>query len=152
MYLTQGVLFGAGASCMYVIVMSVTPQWFTKNRGIAMGIVAGGSGMGGLIVPFIMTPLNRSLGYAWTYRILGFICLACDVIACVLVKEKFPRVKEKKKLSSVLHFDVLRNKNFLIFAVGSDIALFGYFVPFFFIPGNGQFCRAVTDKTLLTLF
>ena len=93
---------------MYVIVMSVTPQWFTKRRGVAMGIVAGGSGMGGLIVPFIMTPINRNLGFAWTYRVMGFVCLFCDVIACILVKEKFPRVKEKKKLLSIVQFDVLK--------------------------------------------
>lgn len=115
--------------------MAVTPQWFTKNRGIALGIVAGGSGMGGLIVPFIMTPLNRNLGYAWTYRILGFICLVCDIIACIFVKERIPRIKEKKKLSQILQFDVLKNTDFLLFAVGADVALFGYFVPFFFIPG-----------------
>ncbi|KAG2195169.1 hypothetical protein INT47_006451 [Mucor saturninus] len=139
LYLTQGILFGSGASCMYVTVMAVTPQWFTKNRGIALGIVAGGSGMGGLIVPFIMTPLNRNLGYAWTYRILGFICLVCDIIACIFVKERIPRIKEKMKLSEILQFDVLKNIDFLLFAVGADIALFGYFVPFFFIPAYATY-------------
>jgi MFS family permease len=121
---------------MYVIVMSVTPQWFSKNRGIALGIVAGGSGMGGLVLPFIMTPINYRLGYAWTYRILGFICLFCDIIACVLVKERIPRDKEKTKLSSIVQFGVLKDVNFLIFCIASNIILFGYFVPFFFIPGT----------------
>lgn len=120
---------------MYVIVMTVTPQWFTRRRGIALGIVAGGSGLGGLIFPLIVTPINESLGFAWTYRILGFICLICDIIACFFVKERIPRVKEKKKLSSIIQFNVLKDTNFLIFAIGSDLGLFGYFVPFFFLPG-----------------
>jgi MFS family permease len=124
-----------GASCMYVTVMSVTPQWFTKHRGTALGIVASGSGVGGLIVPFIVTPLNRNLGSAWTYRILGFISLVCDIIACIFVKERTPRPKEKKKLSQVVRFSVLKNTNFLLFCIGSDIMLFGYFVPLFFVPG-----------------
>jgi MFS family permease len=139
LYLTQGILYGMGSSCMYVIVMAVTPQWFTKNRGIALGIVAGGSGIGGLVLPLIVTPINESLGYAWTYRILGFICLFCDIIACILVKERIPRIKEKKKLSSIVQFNVLKKTNFLLFAIGSDVALFGYFVPFFFIPGMLSF-------------
>lgn len=134
LYLTQGILFGIGASCMYVTVMAVTPQWFTKNRGIALGIVAGGSGIGGLIVPFIMTPLNRHFGHGWTYRIMGFICLVCDIIACIFVKERVPGSKKGKKFSQILQFDVLKNTDFVIFAIGSDIGLFGYFVPFFFIP------------------
>jgi hypothetical protein len=131
LYLTQSVLFGVGASCMYVTVLSVTPQWFTRHRGTALGIVASGSGVGGLIVPFIVTPLNRNLGYVWTYRILGLICLICNIIACIFVKERIPRFKEKKKLSQVIQFNVLKNTNFLLFSIGSDIMLFGYFVPLF---------------------
>ncbi|KAI8079712.1 major facilitator superfamily domain-containing protein [Gilbertella persicaria] len=139
LYLTQGILFGIGASCMYVTVMSVTPQWFTKNRGIALGIVAGGSGMGGLILPFIVTPINRNLGPGWTYRILGFICMVCDIIACIFVRERIPRKREKKKLSDVLQFSVLKDVNFLIFSIGSDIALLGYFIPFFFVPSYATY-------------
>lgn len=134
LYLTQGILFGLGASCMYVTVMSVTPQWFTKHRGLALGIVAGGSGAGGLILPFIITSLNRSMGSGWTYRVLGFICLACGTMSCILVKERVPRPREKKKLSQIVQFDVLRNTNFLMFCIASDIALFGYFIPLFFVP------------------
>ncbi|KAI9345780.1 major facilitator superfamily domain-containing protein [Pilaira anomala] len=139
LYLTQGVLFGVGASCMYVTVMAVTPQWFTKNRGIALGIVAGGSGVGGLVVPFIITPLNRNFGHGWTYRILGFICLVCDIIACVFVKERVASPQKKKNFRQILQFDVLKNTDFLIFAIGSDIALFGYFVPLFFIPAYATY-------------
>ncbi|KAG2212863.1 hypothetical protein INT46_009655 [Mucor plumbeus] len=134
LYLTQGILFGMGASCLYGTVMAVTPQWFTKNRGVALGIVAGGSGIGGLVVPFIVTPLNRNLGSAWTYRILGFICLFCDIIACIFVKERIVRKKEKKSFSQIINFGVLKNTDFLIFSIASDIGLFGYFVPFFFLP------------------
>ncbi|KAL7319906.1 hypothetical protein PS15m_002988 [Mucor circinelloides] len=139
LYLTQGILFGVGASCMYGTVMAVTPQWFTKNRGIALGIVAGGSGIGGLVVPFIVTPLNRNLGPGWTYRILGFICLFCDIIACIFVKERIVRKKEKKSLSQIIDFGVLKNVNFLIFSVASDLGLFGYFVPFFFLPADATY-------------
>ncbi|EPB89705.1 hypothetical protein HMPREF1544_03505 [Mucor circinelloides 1006PhL] len=139
LYLTQGILFGIGASCMYGTVMAVTPQWFTKNRGIALGIVAGGSGIGGLVVPFIVTPLNRNLGPGWTYRILGFICLFCDIIACIFVKERIVRKKEKKRFSQIIDFGVLKNVNFLIFSVASDVGLFGYFVPFFFLPADATY-------------
>ncbi|KAI7904339.1 major facilitator superfamily domain-containing protein [Cokeromyces recurvatus] len=134
LYLSQGILFGLGASCLYVTIMAVTPQWFTKNRGIALGIVAGGSGIGGLVMPLIITPINRNLGPSWTYRILGLICLVCDAIACILVKERVAKPQEKKKLSKIVHFDVLKDINFLIYCIGSDIALFGYFIPFFFVP------------------
>ncbi|KAG1146190.1 hypothetical protein G6F38_005101 [Rhizopus arrhizus] len=138
LYLTQGVLFGIGASCMYVTVMAVTPQWFTRNRGIALGIVAGGSGMGGLVIPLIYTSINQRLGSGWTYRIMGFICLACDVLACVFVKER-EKKRERKRLREIVQLDVLKNFNFLLFSVGSDIALLGYFVPLFFVPSYASY-------------
>ena len=45
--------------------MSISPQWFVRRRGFAMGIMVSGSGLGGLIMPFIMTHLNESLGGTW---------------------------------------------------------------------------------------
>lgn len=45
--------------------MSISPQWFVKRRGFAMGVMVSGSGIGGLIMPFVMTTLNESLGGAW---------------------------------------------------------------------------------------
>lgn len=45
--------------------MSITPLWFDKKRGLALGIASGGSGIGGLFLPFVITPLNSNLGAAW---------------------------------------------------------------------------------------
>ncbi|KAL1931420.1 hypothetical protein VTP01DRAFT_9562 [Rhizomucor pusillus] len=135
LYLTQGLMFGVGVSFMYVTIMSVAPTYFTRKRGMALGIISSGSGIGGLIIPFIMTPINRSLGAGWTYRILGFICLACDLVATALVKERIPRKrKQHKKLSDIIKFEVLKDVNFGIWCAGAALQLMAYFQPFFFLP------------------
>ncbi|KAL9544195.1 hypothetical protein MBANPS3_007744 [Mucor bainieri] len=140
LYLTQGVVFGIGASCIYVAIMGVAPQWFGKRRGLALGIIASGSGIGGLVIPFVMTAINGSLGFGWTYRILGFICLFCDVVACLTVKERNPpAVRNRKKLSQIVNFAVLKDTNFVIFCIASNIGLFGYFVPYFFLPSYASY-------------
>ncbi|KAI8147825.1 major facilitator superfamily domain-containing protein [Fennellomyces sp. T-0311] len=134
LYLTQGILFGTGVSLMYVTIMAVAPQYFDRRRGLAIGIIASGSGIGGLIMPFIMTPLNRSLGAGWTYRVVGFICLGCDLLACLLVKDRNPLPKERKKISDIIKLDVFKNKNFCIWIAGACIQMFGYYIPYFFLP------------------
>jgi MFS family permease len=140
LYLTQGFIFGIGASCIYVAIMGVAPQWFTKRRGLALGIIASGSGIGGIIIPFIMTPINSSLGHGWTYRILGFVCLACDAVACLTVKERNPpAVRNRKKLSQIIDFSVLKDVKFVLFCIASNIGLFGYFVPYFFLPSYATY-------------
>jgi nitrate/nitrite transporter NarK len=49
---------------MYIkIGMSGVQQWFShKQGGIALGIASSGSCIGGLVMPLIITPINRSLG------------------------------------------------------------------------------------------
>lgn len=45
--------------------MGIAPLWFNKKRGFALGLASGGSGIGGLVLPFIISPLNEKLGIAW---------------------------------------------------------------------------------------
>ncbi|KAI9323544.1 major facilitator superfamily domain-containing protein [Dichotomocladium elegans] len=134
LYLTQGVCFGTGVSLMYITIMSVAPQYFDKKRGFALGLVASGSGIGGLIIPFIMTPINRSLGAAWTYRVLGFICLFCDVVAVIVVKDRIKRKTGRKKLSELIRFDVFKNQSYCLWVAGGTVQLMPYFVPYFYLP------------------
>ncbi|CEI97697.1 hypothetical protein RMCBS344292_11824 [Rhizopus microsporus] len=139
LYLTQGILFGIGASCIYMAIMGVAPQWFNKRRGLALGLVASGSGIGGLVIPLIMNAINNSLGSGWTYRILGFICLFCDGMACILVRERNPPSTTRKRFSQIVQFSVLKNPDYVLFAIGSNIGLFGYFIPYFFLPSYATY-------------
>lgn len=139
LYLSQGVLFGIGASCVYMSMMGVAPQWFTKRRGLALGIIASGSGIGGLAIPNIMNAINSSLGSAWTYRILGFICLFCDIWACLLVRARNPGPRTRKRFSQMIDIRVLKNTDFLLFCLGSNIGILGYFVPYFYLPSYATY-------------
>ncbi|KAI8147417.1 major facilitator superfamily domain-containing protein [Fennellomyces sp. T-0311] len=154
LYLTQGVLFGSGASFMYVAAMSVPAQWFNRRRGLGLGLVSSGSGVGGLVLPFVMTALNNKLGAAWTYRIMGFLVLGMNVFTCLLVKEKYPRHKKYKAndesgekqptphqptLREIFNWNVLKDINYLLWVIGSMIALMGFFVPFFFLPSYARY-------------
>ncbi|KAI9254636.1 major facilitator superfamily domain-containing protein [Phascolomyces articulosus] len=148
LYFTQGFLFGLGAAFLYVSAMAIPPQWFNRRRGLGLGIVTSGSGIGGVILPFIMTSLSKNLGIAWTYRILGFIYLALNSITCILVKEKYPRNKKIKSaddgeeqpviapptLKEIFDFSVLKDSTFVLWMVASMISTLGNFVPFFFLP------------------
>ncbi|KAI9261550.1 major facilitator superfamily domain-containing protein [Phascolomyces articulosus] len=139
LYLTQGICFGIGVSFMYVTIMSVAPQYFNRRRGFALGLIASGSGIGGLIMPFIMTPINKSLGGGWTYRVVGFICLACDLVACILVKDRIPRPRVRKRLGDIIKFSVFKDSSFRIWCLGATMQMVGYFIPFFFVPSHATY-------------
>ncbi|KAJ8657042.1 hypothetical protein O0I10_007376 [Lichtheimia ornata] len=146
LYLTQGLSYGIGMCFMYITIMGVAPQYFNRKRGLALGIIASGSGIGGLIFPFVMTPINNSLGAGWTYRVLGFIVLACDIIAVILVKDRIKRpLFQKKKLSDILKFDVFKHPPYRIWALAATIQLMPYFVPFYYLPSYATWL-GLSDK------
>ncbi|KAI8577454.1 hypothetical protein K450DRAFT_251711 [Umbelopsis ramanniana AG] len=134
LYLTQGVMFGLGGSAMYITMMGIVPQWFDKRRGLALGLSASGSGIGGLIMPFIMNALLLKFGAPWTYRIVGFICLVLGGFATMLVREKFPDKSGRKKITDIVQWSVLADNNLKLWCAAATITLFGYLIPFFFLP------------------
>jgi MCP family monocarboxylic acid transporter-like MFS transporter 10 len=44
--LCQGIAFGIGTAGVSMPAMVVVSQWFSKNRGLAVGIVSSGSSLG----------------------------------------------------------------------------------------------------------
>ncbi|CDH49487.1 mfs transporter [Lichtheimia corymbifera JMRC:FSU:9682] len=134
LYLSQGICFGTGASFMFVIAMGILPQWFNKRRGLATGLASSGSGIGGLVLPFILTAVNDTLGIGWSYRVLGFIILGCSTIACICLRERVRTTDKTTKLSQIFNFEVLKDLNFVLWVLGSMIGLMGFFVPYFFLP------------------
>jgi len=78
-YLTWGILMGIGSAFCFIPVMSIIPRWFTKRRGIAMGLVMAGSAIGGVIAPLLTQWLISAYGWRWAYIILGIIILVITV-------------------------------------------------------------------------
>ncbi|KAI8871848.1 MFS general substrate transporter, partial [Ramicandelaber brevisporus] len=53
----QGIVVGIGAGLCITLCVSVPAPWFTKRRGLAIGIVWSGSGLGGVA----FAPMTRKL-------------------------------------------------------------------------------------------
>ena len=63
------IAFGAGG-CAAVVTMAAVANWFHKNVGIALGVMASGFGASGLMVPLIVQLIGVS-GWRTTVIILG---------------------------------------------------------------------------------
>ncbi len=61
--------FGAGG-CTSVVLMVVISRWFVRNLGKAMGVMAAGFGMSGLMLPVIVWLID-TYGWRTTYLSLG---------------------------------------------------------------------------------
>ena len=73
--LLQGVVFGLSAGILYAPIVMWLSDWFVARRGLAGGIIFGGSGVGGFVFPLAMGYLLDSVGFRWTLR--SFCLLTC---------------------------------------------------------------------------
>ena len=69
--LTQGLLLGCGTCLAYMPAVTVPPGWFNERRGLAMGIVLSGTGIGGTLWAPVLRALNAEIGFKNTLRLTG---------------------------------------------------------------------------------
>ncbi|KAF9910181.1 hypothetical protein EC991_007108 [Linnemannia zychae] len=151
LYLTQGILYGAGTSLTYFASMTLPSQWFTKNRGLVTGIAISGGGIGGLWISPIVSSLLRNKGFRFTMLAIAAVHLALLFPAGLLYRtrretgrQRAVRIKkigfcegectehiEKRKF---VDFTILKDLRFCLLVISCAFVISGYFSPFFFLP------------------
>lgn len=80
LYLTLGMMVGAGVNCMGYTVQSLyLPQWFARRRGLAIGIAFSGVGIGSILLLPVLQLLIQTDGWraaCWTMGVLALLVLA----------------------------------------------------------------------------
>ncbi|KAH3687797.1 hypothetical protein WICPIJ_001220 [Wickerhamomyces pijperi] len=120
--LAFGVCVGLGTALNMSPLIVVVSHYFFKKRAIATGIATIGGSVGGIVFPIMLRSLYTTIGYKWAIRVLAFVCTACLVVSFVLIKERFPKDEEYKKLAlskqltsyftSSIDFRALKDKRF----------------------------------------
>lgn len=133
LYLTQGLLFGWGCSFLYIGTIGIIPQWFTKRRGVANGIAAAGSGIGGLVYSLASDTMITSMGVDWSFRITAICAATVNVVCALLIRDR------NKQINPEQHgFDIrlLRRPELLWITVWAAFSILGYTIVLFSIPNN----------------
>ncbi|KAK2778928.1 MFS monocarboxylate [Colletotrichum kahawae] len=69
--MSQGLLLGIGCSLSFLPSVTVAPTWFDKHRGLAVGFVSAGTGVGGLVWAPAITAAVKAIGFRSTLRMTG---------------------------------------------------------------------------------
>ncbi|QRV79233.1 major facilitator superfamily transporter [Ceratobasidium sp. AG-Ba] len=146
--LTQGVLYSIGATILYFPVQVYLLEWFDKRRGLANGVIFSGTGLGGVILPFVVETLLNKYGLKAT-----FISLAVGY--ALLISSVLPFVKGRLPPSSIIipqrtDWSFLRNPQFLVLFLGNFLQGLGNFVPGIWLPTFASDMNlSVTSGTLV---
>ncbi len=87
LYLSYGLLIGAGMSGAFIPLLSTMARWFDKRRSLFTGIVASGTGIGALFGPPMASRFISLYGWRTSYILLGGVILLGVILLAQLVKK-----------------------------------------------------------------
>lgn len=131
LFLTQGVCFGWGIGFLFVGSAGIVPQWFLKRRGVASGIAAGGSGIGGLIYNLVAHSIIDHHGLAWTFRILAMVQFVVNFVCAILMRDRNKLIGTR---NLAFHYPLFKRPEFLLFLAWGVFSILGYVVLLFSLP------------------
>jgi MFS family permease len=89
LYLSYGILFALGAGATYVVAMGSGSRWFIRKRGLALGLIGAGAGLGTMAMVPVATYLVSSYGWRNAFLALGIIA-GVALLACVPFLKRDP--------------------------------------------------------------
>ncbi|KAJ5777674.1 MFS transporter asaE [Penicillium odoratum] len=129
--LAQGICSPLGASAIFNACVNSVSTWFGKRRAFALGIMASGSSLGGVIFPIMVSHLIPQVDFPWAMRICAFLILFMLGIANLTLKS---RLSHKRKPVNLLDFvRPLKELKFVVTVAGCFCFFWGMFLPFTFV-------------------
>lgn len=146
-YFTYGILFGCGSSFAFQPSLVILGHYFKRRLGLANGIVAGGSCLISVPLPFFLKMVGGAIGLAHTFQVLSALMFIQIFLAMTYRPMLTPSCDSQHdghdKLGSrsvrqqcwaqtrkYFNLRVFRRKTYRIWAFGIATAVLGYLVPY----------------------
>jgi MFS family permease len=126
--LAQAFCIGIGTGALFIPSMAILSTYFSTRIGLAIGIAASGSSLGGVLYPIVFHRLLPTLGFGWTTRVLGFIILATMVVPNICMRVRILPAKKR----SLLDFSAFRIPAYSLQVAGFFCGFMGLYIPFFY--------------------
>jgi MFS family permease len=139
--LTQGFLLGCGTCLSYIPAVTVAPGWFDQRRGLAMGIILSGTGVGGVVWAPLLRYLNAVIGFRNTMRATGTLAFVLIALSALVLKwehtadlqrrqENETRAARQRRFNIPLaNWNIVRSRTFAAQATGAILQAAAYYTP-----------------------
>ncbi|KAL3492932.1 major facilitator superfamily domain-containing protein [Aspergillus germanicus] len=140
--LAQGICIGLACGCLFVPAIAILPQYFRQRRGLANGIAATGSSIGGVIYPIMFNELQKKVGFPWATRAIGFLALGTCLISFAVMRMRFVPT-EKRKL---IQLGAFKEPIFVLFSIGMFMGFLGFYNFLFYVQSYAIETGIVDDN------
>ncbi|PGH33030.1 hypothetical protein GX50_04176 [[Emmonsia] crescens] len=146
---SQGVFYALGGSIAYSPCILLMEDWFDKRKGLAFGVMWAGTGLGGVILPFVMERLLDRFGFRVALRAFAVALFVLTAPLVYFVKPRVP-VSERPR-SPPLNFHFILTSTFALFEVCNIIQALGFFLPSIYLPSYAHAIGARGSMDALTV-
>jgi len=134
-WLTQGFITGLGMACFFVSSSQVVATWFKARKSFAIGIVASGASIAGLIYPMMTKFLIQEVGFNDATRYVAVVITATCALTIFIARPN-PNV-EFRHVENWFNISIFWDAGafgepayaFLVAAIG--FLFFGFYAVFF---------------------
>ena len=114
LYITYGILAGAGIGIAYNVIIATVSAWFPDKKGLCSGCLMMGFGASALILGNAANALFKStLGWRFTYVILGIaICVILLLAGLLLQKPDSGTVLPQPKITKTAETETFEQQNY----------------------------------------
>ncbi|KAK1972311.1 major facilitator superfamily transporter [Colletotrichum sublineola] len=128
--LSQGIATGIGNGMHFTGLVWLVSQYFTKRRGLALGLSSCGAPIGAVVFTIIARQMIDKAGYQWTLRTMGLLILGDSIIVFLLARPK----AAMRKGGPLLELSAFKELPYLLFTIGMFFALLGVYFAYYYVP------------------
>ncbi|CAJ0552439.1 Ff.00g064180.m01.CDS01 [Fusarium sp. VM40] len=135
---TQGVVYAIGGLLCFCPCVLYVEEWFVERRGLALGTMWAGTGVGGCTIPLLLEFLLGKYGFRTTLRLWSGLLFAVTIPLLYFVK---PRVKPSQVHGQSvrrINLGFVLNGKFLLYQLPSMIQALGFFIPSIWLPSYAR--------------
>ncbi|MCJ1411932.1 hypothetical protein MMC19_006024 [Ptychographa xylographoides] len=133
--LTQGILYAIGGSLLYLPTIMYLDEWFVRRKGLALGVMFAGTGVGGMVIPLVMNWGLQKYGVATTLRFWAVTMVVLCGPLLYYIKPRIPvSPNHRASRNQEIDFKFLKQPVFWFMQAGSTLQGIGYFIPTVYLP------------------
>ncbi|KAJ7080079.1 major facilitator superfamily domain-containing protein [Mycena crocata] len=122
--LCQGFAVGVASGVIFGPTLAIVSHWFKRRRSTAMGVVASGSSVGGLVIPILVQQLIPQIGFPWTVRVLALLLFFTTGILNLCLKRRLPPVRTS---GGIFNWKAFKYKPFSLYTLAVFVCFFGLY-------------------------
>ncbi|KAH7055781.1 major facilitator superfamily domain-containing protein [Macrophomina phaseolina] len=132
---THGIVAGLGMACFFVSSSQIAATWFQRRKSLAIGIVASGASISGLVYPIMLRFLTTSIGFNNAVRCVAGLAGATALFSFFFArpnpKHMYRKPESWKDHRVWVDFEAFRYKPFNWFTASIAFLFLGFYPIFF---------------------